>query len=81
MCQVSRGPVQGPETVCPFHTVPQPVSEASVVSTTLVLAPSKLDLQRRAVEILLGADRLLAVHASVAGLSLPGDPRGNTVFP
>ncbi len=33
MCQSSRGPVQSPEAACPFHVAPQPVLEASVVTT------------------------------------------------
>ncbi len=33
MCQSSRGPVQSPEAACPLHVVPQPVLEASVVTT------------------------------------------------
>ncbi len=34
MCQSSRGPVQSPEAACPLHVAPQPVLEASVVTTT-----------------------------------------------
>ncbi len=34
MCQSSRGPVQSPEAACPSHVAPQPVLEASVVTTT-----------------------------------------------
>ncbi len=33
MCQSSRGPVQSPEAACPLHVAPQPVLEASVVTT------------------------------------------------
>ncbi len=33
MCQRSRGPIQSPEAACPLHVVPQPVLEASVVTT------------------------------------------------
>ncbi len=33
MCQISRGPVQSPEAACPLHVTPQPVLEASVVTT------------------------------------------------
>ncbi len=34
MCQSRRGPVQSPEAACPLHVAPQPVLEASVVTTT-----------------------------------------------
>ncbi len=34
MCQSSRGPVQSPEAACPLHVAPQPMLEASVVTTT-----------------------------------------------
>ncbi len=33
MCQSSQGPVQSPEAACPLHVAPQPVLEASVVTT------------------------------------------------
>ncbi len=33
MCQSSRGPVQSPKAACPSHVAPQPVLEASVVTT------------------------------------------------
>ncbi len=33
MCQSSRGPVQSPEAACSLHVAPQPVLEASVVTT------------------------------------------------
>ncbi len=33
MCQSSWGPVQSPEPACPLHVAPQPVLEASVVTT------------------------------------------------
>ncbi len=33
MCQSSRGPVQSPEAAYPLHVVPQPMLEASVVTT------------------------------------------------
>ncbi len=33
MCQSSRGHVQSPEADCPLHVTPQPVLEASVVTT------------------------------------------------
>ncbi len=33
MCQSSRGPVQSPEAACPLHVAPQPVLEASLVTT------------------------------------------------
>ncbi len=33
MCQSSRGPVQSPEAACPLHVAPQPMLEASVVTT------------------------------------------------
>ncbi len=33
MCQSSRGPVQSPGAACPLYVVPQPVLEASVVTT------------------------------------------------
>ncbi len=33
MCQSSRGPVQSPEAACPLHVAPQPVLEASFVTT------------------------------------------------
>ncbi len=33
MCQSSRGPVQSPEAACLLHVAPQPVLEASVVTT------------------------------------------------
>ncbi len=33
MCQSSRSPVQSPEAACPLHVAPQPVLEASVVTT------------------------------------------------
>ncbi len=33
LCQSSRGPVQSPEAACPLHVAPQPVLEASVVTT------------------------------------------------
>ncbi len=34
MCQSSRGPIQSPEAACPLLVAPQPVLEASVVTTT-----------------------------------------------
>ncbi len=33
MCQSSRGPVQSPEAACLLHVAPQPLLEASVVTT------------------------------------------------
>ncbi len=33
MCQSSRGPVQSPEAACPLLVAPQPVLDASVVTT------------------------------------------------
>ncbi len=33
MCQSSQGPVQSAEAACPLHVAPQPVLEASVVTT------------------------------------------------
>ncbi len=49
MCQSNRGPVQCPEATCPLHVAPQPVLEASVVTTvcgTLVLgAPRPVEMQ------------------------------------
>ncbi len=46
ICQSSRGPVQSPEAACPLHVAPQPVLEASVVTTTLVLgAPRPVEKQ------------------------------------
>ncbi len=47
MCQSSRGPVQSPEAACPSHVAPQPVLEASVVTTTCRDTCSKGTLVRR----------------------------------
>ncbi len=45
MCQSSRGPVQSPEAACPLHVAPQPVLEASVVTTTCRVTCSKGSLE------------------------------------
>ncbi len=34
ICHCSRGPVQSPAAACPLHMAPQPMSEASVDTTT-----------------------------------------------
>ncbi len=47
MCQSSRGPVQSLEAACPLHVAPQPVLEASVVTTTCRDTCSKGTLARR----------------------------------
>ncbi len=47
MCQSSQGPVQSPEAACLLHVAPQPVLEASVVTTTCRYTCSKGTPARR----------------------------------
>ncbi len=79
MCQSSRGPVQSPEAACPLHVAPQPVLEASVVTTVCRDTCSRGTSARRKARSVQGwgsgdtAGRyLLAVYRGAMPTSGPG---------
>ncbi len=56
MCQSSRGPVQSPKAACPLHVAPQPMLEASVVTTICRDTCSRDNLARRKARTRPGAE-------------------------